>query len=103
MLTTIVTFALPQPLSRKEAAATFESTAPEYRDIPGLLRKYYLLSDDRQSVKGVYLWASRADAERQYTQEWKAFVTQKYGIEPSIEYFDTPVVVDNRSGEIMTG
>lgn len=37
-----------------------------------------------------------------YTNSWRAFVREKYGAEPSVTYFDSPVVVDNISGEILS-
>jgi hypothetical protein len=65
-----------------------------------LIRKYYLVSEDGGTVGGVYLWKSREDAERLYTKDWKNFVKEKYGGEPSILYFHSPVVVDNLTKEI---
>ena len=102
MITALVQFKLPQPLSRTEAAEIFRATAPKYRDLPGLLRKVYLLSEDGATVGGVYLWQTRADAEQVYTPDWERFVTEKYGCPPSISYFDSPVIVDNLRGEIIS-
>ena len=64
MITTLVQFQLPQSLSRHEAAEIFRSTAPKYRNLSGLVRKIYLLSEDGKTAGGIYLWQSRADAER---------------------------------------
>ena len=94
MIVTIVTFELAAPASLAEITKTFQATAPKYRDVPGLLRKNYWLSEDGRRAGGIYVWASRADAERLYTDEWKAFVTEKY------EYLHSPVMVDNREGSI---
>ncbi len=102
MITTIVQFRLPEPQTLEDAAAVFRSTAPKYRDMRGLIRKVYLRSEDGDMVGGVYLWQSRADAERVYTPEWEAFVEARYGTRPTISYFDSPVIVDNLSGEILT-
>jgi hypothetical protein len=66
----------------------------------GLLRKNYFLSEDGQRAGGIYVWASRADAERVYTPEWRQFVASKYGGPPAIEYLHSPVMVDNREGTI---
>ena len=79
---------------------TFQSTAPKYRGIPGLIRKNYFVSEDGRRAGGIYVWQSRADAERVYTAEWKAFVEGKYGTPPAIEYLNSPVMVDNREGTI---
>jgi hypothetical protein len=102
MITALIQFKLPQPVTREEAKEIFSSTAPKYRGVHGLVRKYYLLSEDGKTAGGVYLWKSREDAERLYTDEWKRFIVFKYGAEPSVQYFATPVVVDNLIGEIIT-
>jgi hypothetical protein len=102
MITAIVEFRLPQAISLAQAKETFLGTAPKYRDLPGLIRKYYFLSEDGSKAGGIYLWASRADADRVYTAEWKAFVRDKYGSEPSLTFVACPVVVDNLSHEIVS-
>jgi hypothetical protein len=100
MIVTIVTFQLPQPATLAEITKTFQGTAPKYRGIPGLLRKNYWLSEDGRRAGGIYVWASRADADRVYTPDWQAFVESKYGSPPHIEYLYSPVMVDNREGTI---
>lgn len=102
MITALVQFKLPQALAREKAREIFAGTAPKYREMQGLIRKYYLLSQDGATAGGVYLWNSQADAERVYTDEWKTFIRDRYGAEPSVTYFESPVVVDNAVGEIVT-
>ncbi|WP_028318750.1 YdhR family protein [Desulfobulbus elongatus] len=101
MITVLVAFKLPQPISLQQAKEIFLGTAPKYLDKPGLIRKYYFLNDGGTEAGGIYLWQSRQDAERVYTEEWKAFVRAKYGSDPSLTYLATPVVVDNLSHEIV--
>ncbi len=101
MITALVQFKLPQALSREKACEIFSGTAPKYRDIHGLIRKYYLLSQDGGTAGGVYLWQTQEDADRLYTDEWKKFIFDKYGALPSVIYFKSPVVVDNATGEIV--
>jgi hypothetical protein len=101
MITALIQFKLPKPVTRAQAQETFLSTAPKYRGIPGLIRKYYLLSLDGGTGAGVYLWKSREEAERLYTAEWKKFILDKYGSEPTVTYFESPVIVDNLTGEII--
>jgi hypothetical protein len=64
MTTVLTQFSLPAPLARDEAKRIFLNTAPRYRELPGLVRKYYHVSDDGRTSGAVYLWKSRADAER---------------------------------------
>ena len=100
MIVAIVTFILPAPMSLAEITKVFQGTAPKYQGMPGLLRKNYWLSEDGRRAGGIYVWASRADADRVYTAEWKKFVEGKYGSPPVIEYLHSPVMVDNREGTI---
>jgi hypothetical protein len=100
MIVAIVTFRLPKPVSLDEITKTFQSTAPRYQGVPGLLRKNYWLSEDGRRAGGIYVWETRADAERVYTAEWKKLVESKYGNPPEIEYLHSPVMVDNRDGTI---
>ena len=102
MITTLTTFQLPKPITLEEAREIFLSTAPKYRDVAGLVRKVYVLSEDGKTAGGIYLWNSRADAEAMYTESWRAFVRSKYGTDPSVTYFESPVVVDNVTNEIIS-
>jgi len=102
MITAITTFQLPKPITREEARSIFLSTAPKYQGVPGLFRKCYILSEDGKTAGGIYLWNSRADAEAMYTESWRAFVREKYGTDPSVTYFESPVVVDNTTNEILS-
>ena len=102
MITTIVEFSLPQPISSAQARELFLGTAPKYQGMPGLIRKYYFRSEDGAKAGGIYLWNAKEDAARVYTDDWKAFVRGKYGSDPVITYLDTPVVVDNLSKEIVS-
>jgi hypothetical protein len=100
MIVTIVTFRLPQRTTLADITKTFQSTAPRYQGVPGLLRKNYWMSEDGTRAGGIYVWASRADADRMYTPEWRTFVEGKYGVPPQIEYVHSPVMVDNEAGKI---
>jgi hypothetical protein len=88
MITVITSFQLPKPITREEAQKLFLSTAPKYLGVAGLLRKYYVLSQD--------------EAEAVYTDSWRALAREKYGSDPSVTYFESPVVVDNVSHEILS-
>lgn len=102
MITALVQFNLPQPISRTKAREIFSSTAPKYREVCGLIRKYYILSQNGETAGGVYLWNSQKEADLLYTDEWKQFIFDKYGALPSVVYFESPVIVDNLTGEITT-
>ena len=100
MIVAITTFKLPHPETLENITKTFQTTAPKYRGVRGLIRKNYFLSEDGRRAGGIYLWESKADAERMYTPDWIKFVTEKYGTPPTVEYLHSPVTVDNRDGTI---
>jgi hypothetical protein len=101
MITALIQIKLPEPMAKDKAQDVFAGTAPKYREVKGLIRKYYLLSEDGATAGGVYLWKSREAAEQLYTDDWKTFILQKYGTKPSVTYFDSPVIVDNLVGKII--
>jgi hypothetical protein len=101
MIVAIVNFKLPEGLDERKATELFRSSAPKYRGMRGLVRKYYVFDKQRRIGGGVYLWKTKADAQAVYTAEWKAYIKERYGEEPTITYFDAPVIVDNISNEIQ--
>ncbi|MGY4477139.1 monooxygenase [Bradyrhizobium sp. USDA 3364] len=101
MITAVTSFKLPKPVTREQARDIFLSTAPIYRGVQGLFRKTYLLSEDGMTAGGIYFWSSRAEADALYTDAWRAHVREKYGADPTVTYFESPVVVDNLAQQIV--
>jgi hypothetical protein len=101
MITTIVRFALPASATRSDVLAVYRDSTARYRDLPGLIRKYYLLDEDSRTAGAIYLWETRAAAEAIYNDEWRRSFLERYGAEPTVSYFETPVVVDNLTHEVI--
>ena len=101
MLLIRTTYLLLTPATREEARSIFLSTAPKYQGVKGLLRKHYMLSQDGATAGGTYLWNSRQEAEAMYTDSWRAFVREKYGTDAIVTYFESPVTVDNLTGQVL--
>ena len=101
MIVAIVTFSPRHrsELSPAQQRALFAATAPAYLEIPGLLRKYFIGSECRAG--GIYEWRSREDAEAFYTEAWRKRITDTYGTELRIEWYDAPCVVDAEGGRIV--
>ena len=102
MITALVQFRLPSPITLAEATRRFETSAPKYQNLAGLIRKYYIRSEDGRVAGGIYLWESRQASERVYRGEWRARVEKLYGTTPVITWFDSPVIVDNLTGGTIT-
>ncbi|MBI3524215.1 MAG: monooxygenase [Betaproteobacteria bacterium] len=101
MIIVIVQFKLPKPVSLADALKLSLAGAPIYQAMPGLIRKYYAVSEDGASAAGIYLWKSRAAAELIYNGEWRERNTKKFG-EPVMTWYECPLVVDNLTGQVVT-
>lgn len=100
MITAFVQFKIPEGTSRDDIVKAFDTTTPKYEGLPGLVRKYYLIGEEG-TAGGAYLWESREAAEAVYTAEWRKMIAERYGSEPVITYFETPVIVDNATGGVV--
>jgi hypothetical protein len=95
MIAALVLFENVENMSREDAAARFNTTAPSYRGRDGLHSKAYIYAEDGRSLGGFYVFNSRDDAEALYTDAWRVRVTEIYGVEPTVQYFEVPVLIEN--------
>ena len=96
MIVAIVQFDLPSGMTLLEATDTiFAPSVGKYRAMPGLIRKNYLYGHGKAG--GVYLWDSIESAERAYSTEWRNLITARFGSEPAVTYFESPIEVENSS------
>jgi hypothetical protein len=102
MTTTITRFQLPPGMPLDALKRGFLEVAPHFKTPPGLLRKYFLISEDGSTGGGVYLWSSMENARNFCEGKLRTMIKDKFQVDPSITYFDTPVVVDNVTGEISS-
>lgn len=100
MITEVVTFKLPEGMTREQLVANFRQTAPKWHANPDLIRKNYLYDPAKGLGGGVYLWKSKDDAMRWHNDAFRQKVVEIYGSEPTISYYETPIVVDNAVGMI---
>jgi hypothetical protein len=91
----IVSFHMPEPTTADKMTVPFEAAVPVFQKVPGLLKKFFYVSEDGRRAGGIYVWASRADADRLYGGEWRAMVTAKFGGPPTIDFLISPVMIDN--------
>lgn len=95
MIAALVLFENVGKLSREDAAARFNTTAPSYRSRDGLHSKVYIYAEDGRSLGGFYVFNSHEDAETLYTDAWRVRVTEIYGVAPTVQYFEVPVLIEN--------
>ena len=101
MHTVMWTFQVPEGTSKESLRQTIKATAHTYQGIPGLIRKYYGIRDDGKTLVGIYLWESRAAADRLYTADWIAMVTKRWGTPPLRQDWETPMVVESAEKRLV--
>ena len=101
MITSITRFPLAPGVPTEAVKNGFREVAPHFKHPAGLLRKYFLISEDQKTGGGVYLWNSMEHARAFSEGVLRPMIRDKFKVEPSIEYFDAPVVVDNLTSEII--
>ena len=100
MITAIVTYKRAGgPASQEEIEASIKA-AENFRDIPGLIRKNFLYSEDGIGG-GVYTWESREAADAFYSSPRMDAFKERVG-PVDVQYFDTYVIVDNERGALKT-
>lgn len=100
MITVVVQFNVPPGTTSADATELYLGTAPRFRAMPGLLRKYYLFDAEAGKGGGCYLFENRAAAESAFDDEWRERIRGLYG-DPDVQYFETSVVVDNITDQIV--
>lgn len=95
MITEIVLFDLPPGTTRARMVAQFQDSIARWRADPALLRKHMIFDLTRGKGGGVYLWPSIEAAQRAHDEAFRQRILAAFGSEPSYQYFETPVIVDN--------
>jgi hypothetical protein len=95
---TLVAVPVPPGLPKAQLVKLFEGSTPQYRAIPGLIRKHYTIGADGRAG-GIYLWKDKASAEAWYTDAWRADVQTRWGAPAELSWFEVPVLVENSGGQ----
>jgi hypothetical protein len=95
MITVITRFTVPTAVNASQMRAGFTEVAPAFRNVPGLIRKQFLLSADGRTAGGVYLWDTEEAARSFMLQRVAPMIREKFHVEPAIEFYESPVIVEN--------
>ena len=95
LITVITRFQLPTGVTADQIRAAFDEAAPRFRNVPGLIRKQFLRSKDCRTAGGVYLWNDERAAPAFMQERVAPMIREKFQVEPTIEFYDSPVIVEN--------
>ncbi|WP_205745875.1 YdhR family protein [Egibacter rhizosphaerae] len=102
MIIARVSFPLSEPPDPETVQSALEASIAGWRGTPGLIRKYYITSEDGREVGGIYVWESKEAAENGYTDAWREHMTGVFGVPPTITYLPCQAVLDNDADEALT-
>src|ERR1019366_4024837 len=80
---------------------TSRSCSVRWQQNPDMIRKHMIFDLASGKGGGIYLWTCVEDAQRWHDESFRQRVLSAFGSEPSYQYFDTPVIVDNAARDIM--
>lgn len=102
MITEYILFSLPAGITRDEVVAGMREVAPRWRAEADLIRKTFIYDAATNQSGAFYLWKNRASAQAAHGDAWRAGIRAKFGSEPAVVYFETPLVVDNALGRVIS-
>ncbi|MEU6069458.1 MULTISPECIES: DUF4865 family protein [Streptomyces] len=95
MIGVTVTFSYPGDFDRSRIVRVAENARGMFEGMPGLRFKFFTFDEKRQQAVNFYVWESKEEAERFFSEELRGRVTDLYGVEPAIEFVDIAEIVDN--------
>ena len=94
-----VTFKIPTNQDLVSLTKKFMENADMYRSTEGLIRKNYICDIESSLGGGIYCFDTRGSAEKWFDDKRIKWLEERYS-KPEIQYFENPIIVDNKNGEI---
>ena len=101
MITEIVLFRLPEGMTREDAIAKYRLTVPTWQANPDLIRKAFLYDETSRGGGAVYHWTNMEAAKLAHGLEFQKRIQATYGCEPELQYFETPIIIDNTTKQVI--
>ena len=102
MITEFILFNLPAGLSKEDVVQGMHDVVPRWLGRPALIRKTFVYDAAANQAGAFYLWHDRGSAQLAHDEAWRQGIRDKYGSEPVVRYFETPLVIDNALGETIS-
>ena len=88
----LIVSGLKSKLSHDELERRYKERMPQFRDVPGLLQKYYAYDPSTEEWAGIYLWDSEESAAAYLESDLRKTIPSAYELTqpPRVERF--PIV-----------
>ena len=101
MITVVVKFKISNTLTPEVLKEKFIETSVMYQSVDGLLRKNYIADIENKFAGGVYTFTSLESAKNWFDADRIKWIAKRYS-EPEVEYYESPVIVDNEKNLIIS-
>jgi hypothetical protein len=84
-------------LQPEDFMKTCKENLQDFRDVPGLIEKYYLAEELTGAISGVYLFATKSAREAFWTSELAKDIVPRYGVIVDtlrVERYDMAIVLN---------
>lgn len=95
MVGVFVRFRYAGDVDRSLVTSIAEGARERFEGMPGLRNKFFTVDAENGEAINFYVWDSTEAAQAFFTEELLERVTGLYGVRPTLEYVDIPVLVDN--------
>ena len=102
MMIEVITFQLPEGMTRDDVINNYEDTTDKWRNINELIRKSCIYDEEAHLGGGIYHSETTAAADQWHDVEWCKFVKELYGRDPVVRRFGVPIVADNKPDQTIT-
>lgn len=87
----VITRFAPLESTPQQVLDLFEDSVSRFASREDLAGKAYLLGRDGRSGGAVYFWRSEEAPEVVFDEGWRARVRERYGVEPEVNIYDSPI------------
>lgn len=101
MITECILFDLPAGIGKDEVIRGMHEVVPRWLGRPALIRKTFVYAAAANQTGAFYLWQDLESAQLAHDEAWRQGIRRKYGSEPVVRYFETPLVIDKALGETI--
>ena len=101
MITEIVSWGLPDGMSREDTVSKYRLSVPMWQANPDLIHKAFLLDEGTRRAGGVYLWKNIDAAKHAHGEAFQERIRSVFGAAPEFQYFETPIVIDNAAKQVI--
>lgn len=85
-------------LKAEDLVRTCNEHLQDFRDVPGLIEKYYLAEEISGAISGIYLFTTKSAREAFWTSELAKNIVPLYGVIVDtlrVERYDMAIVLNN--------